>query len=230
MRQKWSYSLIVLAALLLPAPIGYVNDFAGVLTNASKLEQQIAQFEQETSGEISIVTIQSLQDETIEEYAVRLFEKWQIGKADKDNGILILIAPNEREVRIEVGYGLEGALPDSLANFIIQKEILPAFKRGDYQAGAEAGLLAVMQAVKGEYEAKKTADWQNILANAIPFLIFIILIILLSRKGKGKNNWLWLLTGMFFGRGFGSSSRGGRNGFSGFGGGSSGGGGASGRW
>ena len=230
MRQKLSSSLILLS-LLLPAPVGYINDFAGILSNASYLEQQIIAFEQETSNEISIVAVDTLQDETIEEYAVRLFEKWQIGKADKDNGILLLIAPNERQVRIEVGYGLEGALPDSLADLIIQKEILPAFKRGDYQAGAEAGLLAIMQVIKGEYQAEqKTAQWQEILASLIPFLIFIILIILLSRKGKGKNNWLWLLLGIFFGRGFGDSSRGGRSGFSGFGGGSSGGGGASGRW
>jgi len=227
MRQKLSSSLIILAALLLPAPVGYVNDFAGVLSNAQILEQQIVQFEQETSNEISIVTVDNLQDETTEEYAVRLFEKWQIGKADKDNGILILIAPNEREVRIEVGYGLEGALPDSLANFIIQKEILPAFKRGDYQAGVEAGLLAIMQAIKGEYQAEQKTDWQGILIGLIFLLIFIIFFF---TSGSHKKGLGWFLLGMFFGRGSGGSSRGDRNGFSGFGGGSSGGGGASGRW
>jgi len=230
MRQKWSSSLIALALLTFPAPAGYVNDFAGILNNTQILAQQISQFEQETSNEISIVTIETLQDQTIEEYAGRLFEEWQIGKASKDNGVLILIAPNEREVRIEVGYGLEGALPDSLADLIIRKEMLSAFQRGDYQAGVEAGLSAIMQAIKGEYQAEqKTAQWQEILASSIPFLIFIILIIFLSQKGKGKNNWLWFLAGMFFGRGSGGSSSG-RDNFSGFGGGSSGGGGASGRW
>ncbi|MFH1392306.1 MAG: TPM domain-containing protein [bacterium] len=228
MRHKLSSSLILLS-LILPTATGYINDFAGILSNASYLEQQIIAFEQETSNEISIVSVESLQDETIEEYAVRLFEKWQIGKADKDNGVLILIAPNEKEVRIEVGYGLEGVLPDSLANLIIQKEILPAFKKGDYQQGVEAGLQAVMQAIRGEYQAEQNIDWQSILINIFVFIIFIILIIFLSRKNKGKNSWPWFLLGMFFGRGS-SGSSGSRSGFSGFSGGSSGGGGASGRW
>lgn len=230
------FPLSAIAGLDLPNAKSYVNDFAGILSNTQILEQQISAYEQETSNEIAIVTVGSLQDTTIEEYAVRLFEKWKIGKADKDNGILILVAPNERQIRIEVGYGLEGALPDSLASSIIQREILPSFKNMNYQTGVENGVLAVIQAAKDEYQGQDTAtsqpaSWQKILAGLIPFIIFIILIILSSRKGGGKG-LPWLLLGMFLGRGFGGGSSGpkGRGGFGGFGSGSSGGGGSSGSW
>jgi uncharacterized protein len=216
-----------------PNPSGYVNDFAGILTNSDTLEQELAQFDAETSNQIAVVTIPSLDGTPIEEYAVQLFEKWRIGQKTKDNGVLLLVAPNEKEVRIEVGYGLEGALPDITASAIIRNDILPHFKTNDFDAGVSAGVLAIMRAVQGEYSgesAQSTATAQAI--RVLPTLIFWIIIILLvifSSKGK-KNGFLWFLLGMMLGdrgpRGRGGSS----GGSGGFGGGSSGGGGASGRW
>ncbi|KKT35239.1 MAG: hypothetical protein UW24_C0012G0044 [Parcubacteria group bacterium GW2011_GWA2_44_12] len=218
----------------LPDPSGYVNDFAGILTNRASLEQEIAQFEAETSNQIAVVTVNSLEGDTIENYAVRLFETWRIGEKNKDNGILLLIAPNEREVRIEVGYGLEGALTDITASAIIRNEILPQFKANNYSAGVRAGVEAIMGAVKGEYIGNSTQSQSattQAVKTLIPFVfwIIIILIVLLASKGN-RNGFLWLLIGMMLGdrgpRGRGGSS----GGFGGFGGGSSGGGGASGKW
>ena len=222
----------VVAQQNLPAPQGYVNDFAGILSNRPLIEQELADFDAQTSNEIAVVTVSSLDGSPIEDYAVRLFENWQIGKKDKDNGVLLLVAPHEKEVRIEVGYGLEGALPDITASSIIRNEILPHFKENDYTAGTAAGISAIMLAVQGEYTGTNAGNAQTSITarRAIPFIIFWVVIILLlvfASKGK-KNGLLWFILGMLLG---GRGPRGRDDGgFGGFGGGSSGGGGASGRW
>lgn len=221
----------------LPSPNGYVNDFAGILAQRGSLELELAQFAAETSNQIAVVTVPSLEGNTIENYAVSLFGKWQIGQKEKDNGILLLIAPNEREVRIEVGYGLEGALPDITASSIIRNDILPHFKENNYDAGVAAGIAAIMRATQGEYkgDGDQTGSASAQTVKVILSLIFWIAIVLLfafSSKGN-KNGLLWFILGMMFGNrgprgrsggGFGGGSSGG------FGGGSSGGGGASGKW
>ena len=139
-------------ALTLPKYIGYVNDFANILTPEAKttLSDKLATFEKQTSNEIVVVTIPSLQGTTIEDFAVKLFENWKIGKKTKDNGLLLLVAPNEREVRIEVGYGLEPVVNDAKAGRIIRSIIIPEFKKGAYANGVLLGMDSILQTVNGQ--------------------------------------------------------------------------------
>jgi uncharacterized protein len=125
-----------------PAQTGYVNDFASVLDDAAEayLETFLGTLERDTSAEVVVVTVASLEGMTIEEYANKLFADWGIGKALQDNGVLLLVAPRERAVRIEVGYGLEPILPDGLAGEIIRTEILPEFRGGNVPRGIGRGL------------------------------------------------------------------------------------------
>jgi uncharacterized protein len=142
--------LPVLAAL--PRHDGYVNDFASVLDEASEiyLETFLQTLERETSAEVVVATVASLEGMPAEEYASRLFAEWGIGKKRQDNGVLVLVAPADRVVRIEVGYGLESVLPDGLAGEIIRAEILPEFKIGNYPRGIGRGLNRIAQVVRGD--------------------------------------------------------------------------------
>ena len=142
MRKAASQLTIVIAALSLagaslvatdlPKPIGAVNDFADVLTAAQEqaLTDLVEGVEDATTAEIAVATVTTLDGMTVEEYANRLFAEWGIGQRDQDNGVLILVAPGEREMRIEVGYGLEEILPDGLAGQIVQETFLPRFRSG----------------------------------------------------------------------------------------------------
>ncbi len=135
------------------APTGYVNDYTGTLSTNVKqsLEAELQLFAASTTNEIAVVIISSLEGDSVENYAVKLFEEWKIGNAKNDNGVLLLIAKNDRKLRIEVGYGLEGALPDILAKDIIDTKITPAFKQEDYDKGVTEGVRAIEQVTKGEY-------------------------------------------------------------------------------
>ena len=128
-----------------PKAVGYVNDFADIISQSveMKLEAELSSFEASTSNELAVVTLSSLEDDVIENVAVELFEQWGIGKKKQDNGVLLLIAPNERELKIEVGYGLESALTDSRAGNIIRTVITPEFKKEDYDAGVSQGVKAI---------------------------------------------------------------------------------------
>ncbi|OGO23892.1 MAG: hypothetical protein A2Z28_05140 [Chloroflexi bacterium RBG_16_51_9] len=129
-----------------PQPTGnLVNDFAGLLSPAGKaqLESRLLQLEKDTTDEVAVVTIASLEGDSVEDYASRLFEKWGIGKKGKDNGVLFLVAPTERQMWIEVGYGLEPVLTDGRAGRILDNEVLPSFRDGDYEAGITKGVIAI---------------------------------------------------------------------------------------
>jgi uncharacterized protein len=123
-----------------------VSDFAGVLDDAAEAEltAQAEALERDTTIELAVVTVASLEGRSVEEYAERLFNTWGIGQKGKDNGVLVLVAPADRQMRIEVGYGLEGTLPDGLAGRLIREEFLPAFKAGDYSGGVRRGVAAVV--------------------------------------------------------------------------------------
>lgn len=142
----------VVSALELSEQVGYVNDFAEILSSETRqtLKQRLTQLEKDSSIEIAVVTASSLEETTVEDYAVRLFEDWKIGKKKADNGILFLIAPNEQKVRIEVGYGLEPVLPDAKAGRILDTYVLPKFKEGNYDSGVVGGVDAIIKAVHGE--------------------------------------------------------------------------------
>lgn len=134
----------------LPAPAGHVNDLAGLLDAEvrDRLEQRLRDVEAKTSSEVAVATVPSLGGVSIEEYASRLFKQWGVGQEKTDNGVLILVAPNEREMRIEVGYGLEGVLPDGLAGQIRDEAFLPRFRDGDYAGGITAGVGRIADIVE----------------------------------------------------------------------------------
>jgi uncharacterized protein len=142
-----------------PKLTGRVTDQANLISSEDKatLEQQLEAHEAATSNQIVVVTINSLQGLDIADYALKLGRSWGIGTAEKDNGVLLLVAPNERKVRIEVGYGLEGALPDAIAGSIVRNNILPSFRESDYTKGINNGVTSIFEAIKGEYKAPANA-------------------------------------------------------------------------
>lgn len=133
-----------------PKPAGRVNDFAGILNASTKgeLDGLLDDLERKTSAEVAVAVVPSLGGMPVEEYANRLFKEWGIGQAKQDNGVLVLVAPNEREMRIEVGYGLEGVLPDGLAGEIIRDQFLPRFRDNDYPGGIRDGVRRVAEIVE----------------------------------------------------------------------------------
>ena len=174
-------------------PTGFVNDYAGMMSESEKqsLETKLVNFESQTSNEISVVTISSLDGDTIENFAVRLFEDWKIGKAKNDNGILVLIAKEDRQMRIEVGYGLEGALTDAQSFWIIDDIMKPAFRSEDYYKGIDGAVDKIMAATQGEYipesepaKGLSSGAWENIF-----WLGLFAVIWMASILGRSKSWW-----------------------------------------
>lgn len=138
----------------------YVNDYAHLLSTQTitQLNTQLQQFEKDTSNQIVVAIFPSLEQESIEDFAVKLEQQWKIGQKGKDNGVLLIIFVKEHKIRIEVGYGLEGAIPDALAGNIIDTRIAPYFKEGKFDEGVTQGVMAIMQATQHEYTAEKKED------------------------------------------------------------------------
>jgi uncharacterized protein len=145
-----SVLLVEATAQGLPAPVGKVNDFAKVLKTPQRqaLEAQLAELERATSAEVAVVTLRSLDGRSVEDYATELFNTWGIGKRGQDNGVLILVAVTDRAMRIEVGYGLEGVLPDGLAGEVIRETFLPRFRDNAYADGIMAGTARIVEIVR----------------------------------------------------------------------------------
>jgi uncharacterized protein len=139
-------------ALEVPPLRGRVNDYAKLLPQERvlALEAQLEKFEQETGHQIAVLTIPSLEGDSLEDFSIRVAETWKIGKKGFDNGAILLIARDDRRLRIEVGYGLEGVLPDAIASRIIREVITPRFRSGDYAGGIEAGVNSILKVTKGE--------------------------------------------------------------------------------
>lgn len=236
--------------LRFPALTGRVVDEANLLEPATEAEiaAQLEQLQRDTSDQLVVVTVNSLQGREIEDYGFQLGRAWGIGQSETDNGVLLIVAPNERKVRIEVGYGLEPILTDALSAVIIHEQILPAFREGGYERGIRNGVNAIAEQLRldpAEAQARaaaaKTPEAEAPLASigtiAIIFLfIFLSFISAASRgrrhRGSGAGEiLLWTALNVLAssgGRG-GGWGGGGGGGFSG-GGGSFGGGGASGGW
>lgn len=161
MKKIFVYLLLVLVLVVKPIQAFEVPNFEGRVTDKaglysqefkSQLEEKLAKIDSETRAEVSVLTINKLPDAYIEEYTVEVFEKWDIGKAKEDNGVLLVIAKDDREVRIEVGYGLEGAITDGRAGEIIRDEIVPQFKLDNYELGTMAGVEKIEKYIRGEVE------------------------------------------------------------------------------
>ena len=187
--------VVILAASVawageVPTFHGYVNDYADMISPASetRLTQALQAFDLSDSTQIAILTVDSLQGEALEDFAIRVVDAWKIGQKGKDNGVLLLVAKAEREIRIEVVYGLEGVLTDLLSGRIIDTDISPRFKAGRVDEGFAAGVAAIMQATRGEFKADSR-----------------------RRQGRGAKEPPPLFTYLFFGGAFiallGSSSR-----------------------
>lgn len=223
----------------------HVVDEANILSASVERElvSVLENHETETSNQVVVATVQSLDGRDISEYGVELGRHWQIGQESNDNGILLLVAPNERKVRIEVGYGLEGALPDAIAANIVHRVILPRFREGSYKSGIREGVSAILDAIKGEYEPQTTVRKRS--RGHFGYFVLLPLFIIFfpsmlfrmfrrGRRGTGGLGTALLVGGlmasqMHRGGGAGGFGGGGIGGFTG-GGGSFGGGGASGGW
>jgi uncharacterized protein len=246
----WAAALIFLLGLggnlfaqaqnLPPKPDRYITDQAGVLDagTLSAINDQLEQFEKETSNQIVVAIYPSLPpDASIDQYAIDTYNAWKIGQKGKDNGALLLISINDRKMFICTGRGLEGALPDAICKNIVTEVIAPQFKQGNYAGGIQAGLNAMIAATKGEYKGTGTTVAERDGSNQnSPFWIFIVLFLIvfcLTRIGSFNSGPIIYTGGGWGGGGFGGGGFGGGGfgggGFSGGGGGSAGGG-AGGGW
>ena len=166
-------------ALDIPVLKGRVNDTASLLSpqTIQLLEQQLQQLEEEDSTQVVVLTIPSLKGESLEEYSIRVAETWEIGQQDADNGALLLIAVNDRKLRIEVGYGLEGLLTDLVAGRIVDNVIVPRFKRGQFDQGVIDGVAEMIKTVKGQFDseaiAQKKPDPEGLIIAGLCGLFFI---------------------------------------------------------
>jgi len=237
-------------ALDFPPLTGRVVDQANIMTAQSRtnLEAKLKELEDKSSIQLVVATVKSLQGSDVETYANGLFRSWKLGEAKKNNGVLLLIAPAEHKVRIEVGYGLEGTLTDAFSSVIISSAIIPRFKTGDFSGGIERGVDGIVSVLSGD-----TADWQpkvrvrsddtssvinDLIVPLLPMLIFFLIWYLMgsatgsgSRRAIRQGGRTIIIGGPTWGSGWGGGIGGGGfgGGFSG-GGGWSGGGGASGSW
>src|SRR4030042_453128 len=180
-----------------PVPPRVINDFAGMLNDqdVTALERKLVAFNDSTSTQIAIVTVNDLHGYAPSDYAQRLAERWGIGQKGLDNGILILIKSktsesSRGEVFIAPGYGLEGAIPDIVCGQIVDYEILPAFSAGDYYGGLEKATSVLMSLARGEFPADQyRKSKKNDLSGIVPFVFFIIfLIVIMFIRGKGGSN------------------------------------------
>lgn len=173
--------VVPVQAAQVPQLRAHVNDYAHLLSPqaSAQLEQELTAFEKSDSTQIAVLTIPSLEGENLEEYSIKVVEAWQIGQKGKDNGALLLVAAQERKVRIEVGRGLEGKLTDLVSGRIVRNEISPAFKRGDFDGGTLAGVHAIMATVRGEYQAQPS-DLRHGKRGANPIFTLLVFVLVAS--------------------------------------------------
>lgn len=235
-----------------PSPPRLVNDFTNTLTpeQVHALEEKLVAYDDSTSNQVVVVIQPTTGDYPIEDVALQILRRWGVGNKKTNNGLVILIAKDDRKARIEVGYGLEGAIPDMIAASIIDHEMLPNFKQGSYYRGLDEATTAIAKAAAGEYTApegygKRKNKNKGLPVGTIIFVIILLIIFFGGATGGGRGGgyvsrrgyrgwWLptggWTGGGGWSGGGGGGGWSGGGGGFGGFGGGSGGGGGASGSW
>ncbi len=248
--RRWGMSLLLVLGLAMPTVFGqgfgymdqipesqgFVNDFSGLLSPQERirLEAYLTQNAQETSNEIALVIMDMPEGADIKDFTNDVARKWGIGGSSNDNGVLLAVYPNQRKVRIEVGYGLEPVVTDALSGQIIRNVIRPAFQQNDYYGGISKALQVLVQTAKGEFDQGTGREYYSLSRensggglNLIVFVVMIILFIILSRQGGGGGGggyggggWNWFPWFWIFGSGWGGGNQGGSS----WGGGSSGGG------
>jgi uncharacterized protein len=253
--QAFSLALILGASVravevIPPRPTRYFNDYAGIVppTVAGQLNQQLEQLERDTSNQILVATYPRMQSESsVEDYTVRVAQAWGVGQKGQNNGAVLFVFVQDRQMFIQVGYGLEGSLPDGLCHLIVENELKPRFRQGDYAGGLKAGVAAMIAATRGEYHGTGRTNAEN-RSNGFGWPVVVAFFLLITvftylnrywrsavyqsggrRRGFSSGPTFWLGGGGFGGGGFGGGGGGGGGGFS-AGGGSFGGGGAGGHW
>ena len=226
------------AEVALPELRSRVTDTAGLLdpSAADALERSLADYEKKTGHQFALVTLPTIEGQPVEDFSMRLAEKWKIGDSKRDDGLILLVVSQDRVMRIEVGYGLEGAIPDALAARIVRNQLTPAFRAGQFEQGINAAFGTLMKAAEGESVGEMAAPQQGassifrVLLKLLPVIIFLGLFILGGGRGGGGGGAA--AAGFLLGSLGGRSGGGGGFSGGGFGGGGGGfgGGGASGRW
>jgi uncharacterized protein len=229
------------AEVIPPKPPAYFNDYAGVVSKeaANRFNEQLAQFERETSNQVVVAVFPKMQsDSDIADYTQRVAQAWGVGQKDQRNGVVLFVFTQDRKMFIQVGYGLEGALPDLTAFDITEYRIKPHFRNNDYEGGLAEGIDSIFKAIRGEYKGTGKTVQERRSNNPAPsfllFIIFVIVLSIVSRVMRRRGGYAYSSRRggpMFFpiGGGGGGWSSGGGGGFSG-GGGSFGGGGAGSSW
>jgi uncharacterized protein len=227
----------VARALEVPPLQGRVNDHAGVLPAQDKaaLEARLEAYERKTGHQLAILIVPSLEGDPLEDFTIRVGEAWKLGRKGADDGIILFVAVNDRKIRIEVGYGLEGELPDALAERIRREVIVPAFRAGDMPGGIARAVSAITAATGGEGEALPPQQRvrRDNSRGISPYFLLIVVLFLFLGGGRGMGGFIvGSALGGGFGRGGFGGGGGGSRGSGGFrgGGGGFGGGGASGGW
>ncbi len=234
--------LFLKAQIEIPVLKNYATDLTNTLSDAElyTLNSALKKFDDSTTNQIVFLMISALNGASLEDFTYQTATKNQIGSKKNNNGVLFFVAKDDRKMRIEVGYGLEGTLPDALSNSIIRNEVRPYFKQGNYYSGIAAGINSILLATRGEYQGDGGKKGKGT-GTGIPFIFLIVLFIILStifrKGGKGGGGGIlpWIILSSMgnsrSSRGWGSGGGGG-GGFGGFsgGGGGFGGGGASGSW
>ncbi|MFZ3375501.1 MAG: TPM domain-containing protein [Chthoniobacterales bacterium] len=232
------------AEVIPPKPAGYFNDYAGVVSKeaALRFNEQLAQFERETSDQVVVAVFPKMQsDSSIEDYTQRVAQAWGVGQKEQRNGVVLFVFKDDRKMYIQVGYGLEGALPDITAFDITEYHIKPQFRNNNYEGGLATGIDLICKAIRGEYKGSGQTDRERHRGASSPFgflvfLLVLIVFLIASRGWRGRGYRYSSFGGPFIGGlssgGGGWSAGGGGGGFSGIsgGGGSFGGGGAGSSW
>ncbi len=222
-----------------PSPPKLVNDYTNTLTPQQKeaLEAKLYHYDDSTSNQIAVIIVESTDNYSVEDAAIELGRKWGVGNKEFNNGVVILVAKGDRKVTIQAGYGLEGAVTDLIAKSIIDNEVTPNFKDGNYYRGLDEATDNIIKAAEGRYKAPANYASKKKKGVSMSTIIFIIIILIVIFSGAGPGGGTYVSRGGFGGwsggsgggwSGGGGGSSGG--GFGGFGGGSFGGGGASGSW
>ena len=232
-----------------PLPASYFNDYAGLVppADAARLDAKLREFEKETSNQVVVAVFPELPSPALEDFTNRTAESWKAGRKELDNGVVFFVFVRDRKMRIETGYGLEGALPDAIASRILNERVVPRFRSGDWTGGIEAGIDGIIAATKGEYKAAPRKPGGVSPLAVLLVIVFLLLFLWLAGQGSrlaqdgrtyDRRGWRRgggvVIPGNRSGWGSGGGSWGGGGGFGGGGfsggGGSFGGGGASSSW